>query len=148
MSQPIRDGDDLMLNIGRLPAGSPARITLERGGRVFQRQVTLAKFPVQGKVVVTKPGPNWRGLTVDYATACSSISCACQFGRGPGGSLRDRARRGRGEPGLGGGPAARHADQSCRQRAAWRRPTNSPRRSPSKEGDVMLRLAPRPARPT
>ena len=35
--QPIRDGDDLMLNIGRLPAGSPARITLERGGHVFQR---------------------------------------------------------------------------------------------------------------
>jgi serine protease Do len=66
---PIRDGDDLMLNIGRLPAGSPTRITLERGGRVFQRQVVLAKFPVQGATVVTTPAPSWRGLTVDYATA-------------------------------------------------------------------------------
>jgi serine protease Do len=66
---PIRGGDDLMLSIGRLPAGSATRITLERGGRVFQRQVMLAKFPVQGTTVVTTPEPSWRGLTVDYATA-------------------------------------------------------------------------------
>ncbi|HEY1599641.1 MAG TPA: trypsin-like peptidase domain-containing protein [Pirellulales bacterium] len=81
--QPIRDGDDLMLNIGRLPAGSPARITLERGGHVFQREVSLAKFPVQGKVVVTKPAPSWRGLTVDYATALLEYQARVNSGDAP-----------------------------------------------------------------
>jgi serine protease Do len=81
--QPIRDGDDLMLNIGRLPAGSPARIQLERGGRLFERHVPLAKFPVQGKVIVTKPAPNWRGLTVDYATALLEYQSRVNSGEAP-----------------------------------------------------------------
>ncbi len=81
--QPIRDGDDLMLNIGRLPAGSPARITIERGGRTYQRLVTLAKFPVQGKVVVTKPAANWRGMTVDYATAMPEYQSRVNSGEAP-----------------------------------------------------------------
>jgi serine protease Do len=81
--QPIRDGDDLMLNIGRLPAGSPARITLERGGRIFPRRVTLAKFPVQGNIVVTKPAPAWRGLSVDYATGMIEYQSRVNSGDAP-----------------------------------------------------------------
>ena len=82
--QPIRDGDDLMLNIGRLPAGSPARIHARtRRSRSSNGKFTLAKFPVQGKVVVTKPAPNWRGLSVDYATALLEYQSRVNSGEAP-----------------------------------------------------------------
>jgi len=81
--QPIRDGDDLMLAIGRLPAGSRARITLQRRGRVIERQVSLAKFPVQGKTIVTKMPPSWRGLRVDYATALAEYQLRVNSGEAP-----------------------------------------------------------------
>ena len=96
--QVIHDGDDLMLNIGRLPAGRHAHITLERNGRVLQRDVMLAKFPVQGKTIITKPAPSWRGLTVDYATALLEYQSRVNSGDAPLEALRHRPRCRRREP--------------------------------------------------
>ena len=81
--QPVRDGDDLMLNIGRLPAGHLTHITLERNGQVLKRDVLLAKYPVQGKTIITKPAPSWRGLTVDYATALLEYQSRVNSGDAP-----------------------------------------------------------------
>jgi serine protease Do len=81
--QAIHDGDDLMLNIGRLPAGRMTHITVERNGRVLERDVVLAKFPVQGKTIITKPAPSWRGLTVDYATALIEYQSRVNYGDAP-----------------------------------------------------------------
>ncbi len=144
--QAIRDGDDLMLNIGRLPAGSPARITLERSGRVFQRQVTLAKFPVQGKVVITKPGPNWRGLTVDYATAMVEYQLRVNSGEAPAEPcviVRDVVE---GSPAWDAG-LRRAMLISHAANVRVETPDDFAKAVAEREGDVTLRLAAAPARP-
>ncbi len=143
--RPIRDGDDLMLSIGRLPAGSPARITFERNGRILQRDVVLAKFPVQGKVVVTKSSPSWRGLTVDYATASPDYQARVHTGEAPQ------------DPCVF---VTAVADDSAAAEAGLRRgmlisqvggqrvetPEEFQRAVAGKEGDVVLRLASGPSR--
>jgi serine protease Do len=67
--EPIFDVDGLMLQIGKLPAAATAKIVVNRGGRILQRDVTLAKRAVHGTKVVTEIEPAWRGLRVDYPTA-------------------------------------------------------------------------------
>lgn len=66
---PVYDADGLMLEVGRMPPESVAMISVQRGSRQTIVPVTLAKFPVSGKKVVTTPSPAWRGMRVDYATA-------------------------------------------------------------------------------
>lgn len=63
----IASEDDLMLHIGRQPAGVSLPIEISRGGQTFKLVATLSKYPVIGKQVFT-PEPAWRGLRVDYAS--------------------------------------------------------------------------------
>lgn len=65
----IHGSDGLMLEVGRMPAGSLARFAVLRGGEPMRVEVALAKYPASGKKVVTSPRPAWRGLRVDYTTA-------------------------------------------------------------------------------
>ena len=71
--KPIYGGDDLMLEVGRLPVESTARFTLLRGRRTLGVDVVVAKYPVQGKKVVTVRPPDWRGLRVDYQSAAPDL---------------------------------------------------------------------------
>ena len=66
---PIYDQDGLVLEVGKLPVDATVRLTVEREGQVLPMSLTLAKYWVPGKRVVTTPAPVWRGIRVDYATA-------------------------------------------------------------------------------
>jgi len=67
--RPVYDADSLVLSVGRLPVESVVRMGVLRGGRSVELKVTLSKYPVRGKKIVTTPAPDWRGLRVDYLTA-------------------------------------------------------------------------------
>jgi serine protease Do len=74
--QPVFERDDLMLHIGKLPAGASTRLTVERNDgtvRVVNVQ-ELSKIWVAGRKVVTAPVPAWRGMRVDYVTASRDYS--------------------------------------------------------------------------
>lgn len=72
--RPVYTADDLILNVGRMPAGVVAKLAVERDGATGEIPVELAKFAVIGKKIVTSPGPSWRGLRVDYPTAITDYS--------------------------------------------------------------------------
>lgn len=66
---PIHDFDALVLEVGKLPVEATARLRVRREGREFSVNVTLTKYPVRGrKIVTTRPDP-WRGMQVDYPTS-------------------------------------------------------------------------------
>ncbi|HBO44965.1 MAG TPA: hypothetical protein DD670_13755 [Planctomycetaceae bacterium] len=67
--RPIRDADELVLEVNRLQVESVARITVARRGRQRDLNVRLGKYPVQGLMIVTDRPKPWRGLHVDYPTA-------------------------------------------------------------------------------
>jgi S1-C subfamily serine protease len=71
--KPIYGGDDLMLEVGRLPVEATVRFHLLRGRRPLDVDVVLAKYPVQEKRIVTNPPPAWRGMRVDYLTAVPDL---------------------------------------------------------------------------
>lgn len=67
--RPIYEADGLVLEVGRQPVQAVTRLTIIRDGRQRTREVTLAKYPVLGKkIVTTRPAP-WRGMQIDYPTA-------------------------------------------------------------------------------
>ncbi len=66
---PINDVDGLMLQIGKQPAGKPTIVSIEHDGRVTTKTVTLAKYEVRGKNIVTSPRPAWRGVHVDFPSS-------------------------------------------------------------------------------
>ncbi|MEX1223344.1 MAG: trypsin-like peptidase domain-containing protein [Pirellulales bacterium] len=66
---PLADTDGLMLEIGRQPAGSEVELRVKRSQRHLRPKVKLAKYNVRGDKVVTTPGPQWRGLRVDFVSA-------------------------------------------------------------------------------
>lgn len=66
---PIHDADGLYLEVGKLPVETVAQLAILRDGRPRQIDVTLSKYPVRGRMVVTTPEPSWRGMRVDYPTA-------------------------------------------------------------------------------
>jgi serine protease Do len=68
-STPIYDADGLVLNVGKLPAEAVTRLSVLRGGTPRMVEVTLSKYAVHGKKIVTAPDPAWRGLRVEYPTA-------------------------------------------------------------------------------
>jgi len=70
---PIADFDELMLEIGRLPAAAVTQVVVNRDGLTLQRDVTLVKRAVPGTTVITAPEPAWRGLRVDYPTALPEV---------------------------------------------------------------------------
>jgi S1-C subfamily serine protease len=66
---PVREWDDLFLHIGMRLAGSKVKITVRRGDTVLSPlEVTLAKFYVPGKIIVSRKVPAVRGLRVDYVS--------------------------------------------------------------------------------
>jgi serine protease Do len=69
----IFDTDGLMLELGRLPLESTARIEALREGRRVHLDVGLTKYPVKGRKIVTTPAPGWRGLRIDYPTAVEEL---------------------------------------------------------------------------
>jgi len=138
--RPIRDGDDLLLSIGRLSAGRRARVTIERDGRVIERQVTLAKFPVPGATVVTNPTPSWRGMTVDYGTVLLEFPARAIAADGPRSPCVIVREVVEGSPaweaGLRRGMLIDHVGA-----ASVETPDEFREAVAGKEGDVVLRLA-------
>jgi serine protease Do len=66
---PIDDPDGLIREVGKLPPESRVTLRLVRQNRIQMVSVTLGKYPIRGKKIVTQPEPAWRGLRVDYPTA-------------------------------------------------------------------------------
>jgi len=67
--RPIYESDGLVLEVGKLPIEAVARLAVLRNSRPRTLNVTLAKYPVRGRKIVTTPSPGWRGMRVDYPTA-------------------------------------------------------------------------------
>ena len=66
---PIHDADGLVLNVGKLPPEAVAHLSVVRGGTPLKVDVTLSKYAVRGKKIVTVTDPAWRGIRVEYPTA-------------------------------------------------------------------------------
>jgi serine protease Do len=67
--RPLYDSDGLILNVGKLPAEAVTQLTVLRNGQSRVIPVTLSKYAVHGKKIVTVKDPAWRGLRIDYSTA-------------------------------------------------------------------------------
>ena len=65
---PLYDADGLVLEVGKLPVEAVARLSVVRDGRPRTIDVTLGKYPVRGKKIVTTKPEAWRGMRVDYAS--------------------------------------------------------------------------------
>jgi serine protease Do len=72
--RPIRDGDGLVLEVGRLPVEASVRLGVIRDGRRLRLDIELTKYRVRGKKIVTAPAPVWRGVRVDYVTGAIDVS--------------------------------------------------------------------------
>ena len=79
--RPIYDADGLVLNVGRLAADATARLSVLRDGKRLAIDVTLSKFAVLGRKIVTVQDPPWRGLRVEYLTAV--VDAEGHFRSGP-----------------------------------------------------------------
>ncbi len=66
---PLHDADGLVLNVGRMPVDAVARLSVLRDGNPRTIEVSLSKYAVRGKKIVTAPESAWRGMRVDYPTA-------------------------------------------------------------------------------
>jgi len=71
---PLVDADSLVLEVGRLPVEAVVRLSILRKDRPQQLNVTLAKYRVLGKKVVTARPKPWRGMRVDYPTALIDLN--------------------------------------------------------------------------
>ncbi len=72
--RPIFDADGLVLEVGRLPVDATARLSILRGKKEIALPVTLTKFPVRGRKIVTQRAPAWRGMRIDYPTAAVDLN--------------------------------------------------------------------------
>ncbi len=70
---PIYDADGLVLEVGRLPVESVVHLSVVRGERQTVVDVSLTKYPVRGRKVVTTPAPAWRGMRIDYASMAGEV---------------------------------------------------------------------------
>ncbi len=132
-----------MLAVGKLPAEGSAILRVERGGRPQVVVIDeLAKYPVEGRKIVTNPRPAWRGIHVDYVTASRNFRdlVAAEPDRSAGLGIDHRRRRR--QPGL----ARRAAPDMMISHVAGNR-VASPRQFPDqvsgKDGPIKLRLADR-----
>jgi serine protease Do len=66
---PVVDFDSLILAVNAYSAGDAVRLKIRRGTETIERTLTLAKYPVDGEVIVTNRPKPWRGLRVDYTSA-------------------------------------------------------------------------------
>jgi serine protease Do len=79
--KPVFDADELVLRLGSLPVATNVKLSIQRHGKKEIIPVTLSKYPVRGKQVVTAPRPDWRGLRVDYITALPDFMQLARQGR-------------------------------------------------------------------
>lgn len=143
---PVYDTDGLMLHIGKLPPSQEASLILDRGGRSFEVQVMLTKYPVRGRAVVTAPQPKWRGMQVEYPNAVDGLDPQIPFGLGDSAPCvivsqveQDSAAW---EAGVRRGMLVTHVDN---QRVED--PGDFYEHTGEKTGDVALRLLPGPSQP-
>jgi serine protease Do len=68
---PVFDFDSLILAINVYSAGDAVRLKIRRAEETISRTIVLAKYPVEGEVIVTNRPKPWRGLRVDYASLLS-----------------------------------------------------------------------------
>ena len=78
--QPVRDADHLFLLVGRMAADEHVQMTVLRNEPsekdittkrdvAKKIDVTLGKYPLRERPIVTAPEPSWRGLRVEFVTA-------------------------------------------------------------------------------
>jgi serine protease Do len=65
---PVTDFDTLILAVNSYSADDTVRLKIRRGDEIIERSIVLAKYPVDGEVIVTNRPKLWRGLRVDYAS--------------------------------------------------------------------------------
>ena len=87
--EPISSFDSLILAVGIYPPGEPIGLKIRRGGKLIERTLVLAKYPIPGEVIATNRPKPWRGLRVDYATTAMN-SAHQRLRPGPDGRRRDR----------------------------------------------------------
>jgi serine protease Do len=68
---PIVDFDSLILAVNAYSAGDAVRLKIRRRAETIDRTIILAKYPVDGEVIVTNRPKPWRGLRVDYSSTIS-----------------------------------------------------------------------------
>jgi len=83
---PVRDSDELVRELSRLPLEDPVKLGVARGERRVELEVPLTKYRVRGEKIVSTPSPAWRGMRIDYATA---VQDAYSFQVGSGLPLGD-----------------------------------------------------------
>lgn len=69
----VADGDSLVLAINAMPVDMPVEITIRRQGQLLNKQVRLARFPVNGEVIATNKPEAWRGIDVDFSYLANFI---------------------------------------------------------------------------
>lgn len=67
--QPIIDATDIQRLVGGLQPGQTIEVAFVRNEARLETPVTLSKYYVRGRQVVTTGQRQWRGITVDYPTA-------------------------------------------------------------------------------
>lgn len=65
----VRDSDELVRQLSRLPLETAVKLGVARGERTLELEVPLTKYRVRGTKIITTPSPAWRGMRIDYATA-------------------------------------------------------------------------------
>jgi S1-C subfamily serine protease len=70
--KPVKDYDDLFLNVGSALAGAEVALTVRRFGRERKAQVRLAKFSYPGPVIASRRPPAAHGLRVDYGSVVNT----------------------------------------------------------------------------
>jgi serine protease Do len=65
---PVVDFDSLILAVNAYCAGDTVRLKIRRGDETIARTIVLAKYPVEGEVIVTNRPKRWRGIRVDYTS--------------------------------------------------------------------------------
>jgi serine protease Do len=71
---PVFDFDSLILAVNVFSAGDTIRLRIRRGDETIDRTIVLAKFPVEGEIIVTNRPKPWRGLRVDYTSALPQVT--------------------------------------------------------------------------
>lgn len=77
--EPVRNVDDLQLNVSSQTPSSEMTVEYSRGGITDRATVKLAKLAVAGNKIVTNRTPAWRGIRVDYATALDAVKLTGAF---------------------------------------------------------------------
>ena len=71
---PVVDFDSLILAVNAHSAGDTVRLKIRRGDETINRTIVLAKYPVEGEVIVTNRPKRWRGLRVDYTSTIAHLA--------------------------------------------------------------------------